>query len=124
MKAEAAEPSVASVLRQLIADESPIRDDWTAELIQRALAWQIEQMEMKPSKNIITASVRARDARTMTELVRTLEKLDAVTRRREAKGRKSKPRDDTAIKEEFIRRLDQLLAVRSEGSSPGKPEPG
>jgi hypothetical protein len=124
MKAEAAEPSVASVLRQLIADESPAPEDWTAEIIRRALAWQIEQMEMKPSKNPKIAAVRVRDARTMTELVRTLEKLDAVTRRREAKGRKPKPRDDRAIKEEFIRRLDQLLATRSEGGGAGKPEPG
>lgn len=79
---------------------------------------------MKPSTNTKTATIRARDARTMTELVRTLEKLDAVNRRREAKGRKSKPRDDKAIKEEFIRRLDQLLAARGEGGGSGKPEPG
>ncbi|HEY4264902.1 MAG TPA: hypothetical protein VGM72_06255 [Micropepsaceae bacterium] len=130
--AEAAAESVGSVVRRIIADESPVLEDWpenwpenwTADLIRRVLAWQIEQMEMKPSKSPKIAAQRARDARTMTELVRTLEKLDAVNRRRESKGRKTKPRDDKAIKEQFIRRLDQLLAARVEGPAAGKPESG
>jgi hypothetical protein len=116
--------SLASVLRRIIADETPLPEDWATALIARALTWQFEQIEMRPTRNPKTAAARAREARTMTELVRTLEKLDAANRRREAKGRKAKPRDDTATKEEFIRRLDQLLAAGGEGGGAGKPEPG
>ena len=105
-------------------DGTPLPEDWTVHLIRRVLEWQMEEILTKPSKSPAVANARARDIRTMTELVRTMEKLDAANRRREAKGRKAKPRDDTAIKEEFVRRLDQLLAARSEENFSGKPERG
>jgi hypothetical protein len=106
------------------ADDAPLPDDWAAEIIRRVLAWQIEQIKMKPSKNTGAATVRARDARTMTELVRNLDRLDAVNKRREGKGRKSKSRNDKDIREEFIRRLDQLLAARDADGAAAKPQRG
>jgi hypothetical protein len=120
--AEEAGQSVASVAQQAPADHAPDPEDWAADIIRAVLKWQIEQIRMKPSKNANTANRRAKDARTTAELVRTLERLDAVEKRREGKGRKAKPRNDKDIKEEFVRRLDQLLAARDEGSVPPKPE--
>jgi hypothetical protein len=120
--ADEAPQSLASFVRQIFADQNLVPEDWAADLIRRVLKWQIEQLDMKPSNDTKTANVRAKDARTMTELVRTLEKLDAVEKRREGKGRKEKARNDKDIKEQFVRRLDQLLAARDEASVPPKPE--
>jgi hypothetical protein len=120
--ADEAEQSLASVAQSVPSIGAPIPEDWAADILRAVITWQIEQIRMKPSKDTKAAAIRARDTRTMRELLNTMEKLDAVEKRRESKGRKSKPRDDKALKEEFVRRLDQLLAARSESGVPGKPE--
>jgi hypothetical protein len=120
--ADEAEQSVATVAEQAHIDDAPIPEEWAADILRAVLAWQIEQIKMKPSKNTKCAIVRARDARTMSELLRTLERLDAVEKRREGKGKKPKSRNDADIKADFIRRLDQLLAARDAGESSAKPQ--
>jgi hypothetical protein len=92
--------------------------------VRRALVWQIEGIRMKPSKKTADANARARDARTMADLVRTLEKLDALEKRREGKTRKSKAASDADVKSRIVRRLDQLLARRTEDGVSGTPERG
>lgn len=120
------EQSVATIAEQAHSDRAPIPEEWAADILRAVLAWQIEQIKMKPSEDTAAAAVRARDARTMTELVRTLERLDAVEKRREGKSKSKKPksRNDADIKANFIRRLDQLLATREAGGTPAKPERG
>jgi hypothetical protein len=116
-------PSVASIARQVPADAASSSEDWAENILRSLIQWQIEQIQMKPSNHTPTVNRRARQARTMTELVNTLNKLDAVQKRRDGKGRKVKPRDYSTIREDFIRRLDQLLAARGEEPLPGKSEP-
>ena len=122
--ADEAEPFGAPVGEIVASLDAEDPEDFAADLIRAVLKWQIEQIQMNPSKTTKQAGLRARDARTMTELVRTMEKLDAVEKRREGRGRKSKSRDDKAIKENFVRRLDQLLAARGEGGVSAKPQRG
>jgi len=119
-----AEQSESIIVPPLTAGDSPLPDDWAVEVVRRVLDWQIKRIQMKPSQDIKEANSRARDSRTLTELVRTLEKLDAVVKRHEGKGKKPKSRDDKEIKEQFVRRLDQLLAARDEGGVPAKPQRG
>jgi hypothetical protein len=106
------------------SDDEPVSPDWAIDVVRRVIGWQIEEIRMEPSEEIKSANVRARDARTLAELVRTLERLDALEKRREAGGRKSKPRDDRDIKAKFVRRLDQLLAAGEKGGVPAKPQRG
>jgi hypothetical protein len=116
-------PSLPAMARSVPARGEVFVEDWAADILRSIIQWQIEQIQMKPSTHAATTNRRAREARTMSELVNTLTKLDAVQKRREGKARKAKPRDDTAIRDEFIRRLDQLLAATGKGAIPGKPEP-
>ncbi|HXJ01690.1 MAG TPA: hypothetical protein VNH44_10735 [Micropepsaceae bacterium] len=122
--AEEAEQTVASVARSVPSIGVRVPEDWAADILRAVLKWQIEQIRMEPAKDEETVALRARDSRTMKEMVHTMEKLDAVEKRRDSKGRKSKSRDDRALKEEFVRRLDQLLAARIAGSIPGEPKGG
>jgi hypothetical protein len=122
--APAAEQSLDSVARSVPITGAPVPEDWAADILRTALRWQIDQIRMYPAKDKEEAALRAADSRTMKELVNTMEKLDAVDKRRDSKGRKSQSRDDRALKEAFIRHLDQLLAARTEADTPGKPEPG
>ena len=115
-------PSLPAMARALSARGESFSEDWAADILRSIIQWQIEQIQMKPSKQMATTNRRAREARTVSELVNTLTKLDAVQKRREGKAKKAKPRDDTAIREDFIRRLDQLLAAASAGAISGKPE--
>jgi hypothetical protein len=62
-------------------------EDWAADILRSIIQWQIEQIQMKPSTNAATVNRRAREARTMSELVNTLTKLDAVQKRCEGKAR-------------------------------------
>jgi len=98
-------------------------DDWAVDMLRRIIEWQFEQIQMKASKTTAETSRRARDARSVSQLVNALSKLDAAEKRRERKGRKASTRDDSTVREDFIRRLDQLLAPRGEIALPGKPEP-
>lgn len=122
--ADEAEQSVASVAQSVPSVGAPVPEDWAADILRAVLKWQIEQIRMKPETNKEVAAARARDSRTMKELVHTMERLHAVEKRRDSKTRKSRSRDDKAIKEEFVRRLDQLLAARIESDVPGKPKRG
>jgi hypothetical protein len=86
--------------------------------------WQIERIEMNPSSKATVAATRARDARTMGELVRMLEKLDALERSRAGGRRKTKVRDDSELKEALVRRLHQLSDAAGEDAVSGKPQRG
>ncbi|MGQ0742301.1 MAG: hypothetical protein ACT4OG_08425 [Alphaproteobacteria bacterium] len=55
------------------------------------------------------ANARARDARTLNELVRTLERLEALEAMRKAHGRKKKWKHESELKTALVRRLDKLL---------------
>jgi len=117
-------PRRPSVVAELLAGGAPLPDEWEVEALRRILKWQIEQIEMEPTMSETTEKRRARDARIMAELARTLDEVDAVKARREKKGKKTETRDERAIKENFVRKLDQLLAARDEGSAAPGPRPG
>jgi hypothetical protein len=123
MQAADASPSAAAFVQKGGSVPAPSSEDWALDCLKRILNAQIEEIYMKPSTTKATVRRRARDARTVGELVNTLSKLDAVEKRREGKGRKAYPRDDSTVREDFIRRLDQLLAARGQGALPGKPDP-
>jgi hypothetical protein len=106
------EPGALLPVPEYVLDGTALPDDWVFNLLQRALAWQMKEMMTKPSKTPAVANARARDIRTMSELVRIVEKLDAAARRRESKGRKAKARDDQDFRQVLIRRLDMLLTAR------------
>ena len=116
-------PSTSSIAQQAPPESAPLSEDWAVDMLRRIIRWQFEDIKMKPSKTKTAANRRAHEARSVSELVNTITKLDAVERRREGKGRKVKPRDDSNIREEFIRRLDQLLAATRQTALPEKSDP-
>jgi hypothetical protein len=97
---------------------------------RRVAIWQIENImtlkETAPGKRPTAeeARARARDARTLNELVRTLERLDALEKNRKSGGRKTKVKDDAELKEALVRRLDQLVAGARARETAGKPDAG
>ena len=95
-----------------------------AALVRRALGQQIEEISMRPSKDSKVSTAKARDARTMADLVRTLERLDALEKRREGKNKKAKAPSDADIKQRLQRRLDQLLASSAKGIVPDRAQRG
>lgn len=99
-------------------------DDVLFEFARLVLAWQIKQIDLKPSQNRETANARARDARTLNELVRTLERLEALEKSRKASGRKTKVKHDADLKAALIRRMDQLLAAERAREAAAKSEQG
>lgn len=109
---------------RIVPAEDAADADSAIATVRRALAWQLKEIRMKPSKDTKAAVVRARDARTMADLVRTLERLDALEKRREGKNKKTKAVSDADVKQQLVRRLDQLLAAGATGGVPGKPQRG
>ena len=89
--------------------------------VRRVLDWQIREIEMQPSNDREIAAARARDARTLNELVRTLERLNALEKTRAGEKRKTKAAEDAELKEKFVRRLDQLLTAGPKADIAGKP---
>jgi hypothetical protein len=91
-------------------------------LLRGAILRQMKENETMP-ENHSEAIKRARDSMTLSGLVRTLERLNALDKSREKEGKK-RPRNDAELKEGFVRRLDQLLANGPKASVPGEPERG
>ena len=89
---------------------------------KRMVQWQIKEIEMQPSNDRETAAARARDARTLGELARTLERLDKLERARTGDKRKTKARDDSALKTDLVRKLDQLSQSGKTQCVSGKPQ--
>jgi hypothetical protein len=102
---------VALPVQRAPPEPASFHEDWAVDMLRRIIKWQFEQIEMKPPKTMAAANRRAREARSVSELVNAITKLDAAEKRRERKGRKAQGRDDSTAREDFIRRLDQLLAT-------------
>jgi len=92
----------------------------SADYAKRMVQWQIEEIEMQPSNNRETAAARARDARTLNELARTLERLDKLEKSRVSKEKKSTKAEHEQKKADLIRRLDKLAAPGGTGPLPAK----
>ncbi len=116
-------PSAAVLwfLERLDLDE-PLDEDWAAAFICKVIKFQIEAIEKNPSQTAEAANARLRDCRTLTDLVRNLDRLDAAKRRRDRKGIRANVKDET-FKDELVRKLDQLLAAEREGDGSGGVEP-
>jgi hypothetical protein len=84
---------------------------------------QMKENKTRPRKPQV-AAMRARDCATLAGLVRTLEKLDALDKTREVRGRKTKTKTDAELEDGFVRRLDKLLAAGNAPQSAGQPESG
>ena len=90
--------------------------DGALDYVRGVAKWQIENIMsmkekadkgMKPAETPDAANARARDARTLNELVRTLERLDALDQKRKDSGRtrKDKARREADLKASLVRRL-------------------
>lgn len=90
----------------------------------RMAKWQIEEIQMQPSNGRETATARARDARTLNELFRTLERLKALQHAATGDKRKTKVRDEAERKDALVRRLNQLLEPRAAGAVSGRTQRG
>jgi hypothetical protein len=65
--------------------------------------------ERTDAMNRDEANARARDARTLNELVRTLERLEALEAARKMHGRRTRWKQDGELKAALVRRMDKLL---------------
>jgi hypothetical protein len=110
-----------------MTDELPEDEPETDDVLvyaRRVARWQIQNIEENPSMNQEKAAARVRDARTLNELVRTLERLDALEKNRNSGNPKTKAKDDSDLKAALIGRLDQLVATSRARDAAGKPKPG
>jgi hypothetical protein len=99
-----------------MTDGLPQDEEDTDEVLayaRRVAKLQIGSIEKMADKKITPdeANARARDARTLNELVRTLERLDALEKNRKLSGRRTKTKHDAELKAALVRRLDQLAAA-------------
>jgi hypothetical protein len=113
----------ASETLAVAAEDAPFDVDGVIDFLKREIDRQMKAIQKTPSKTDARATTRARDARTISDLYRTLERLNTLEKKRE-KGRKTNPRDDREIKERFVRRLDKLLAAGGKRSVPAEPQRG
>ncbi len=97
--------------------------DHAIPMLRQVIVRQMKANKKAP-QHANDATTRGRDSTALSGLVRTLEKLNALDTAREKKGKKGKAKDDAGLKEEFVRRLDQLLTARTTAKLPAKPEPG
>jgi hypothetical protein len=103
------------VASELAGIESNEFLDRAIPLLRQAILRQMKTNKTAP-RSIASATKRVRDSGTLSSLVRTLEKLNALDQSREKKGKKGKPQNDAELKEHFVRRLDQLLAAGRKGN--------
>jgi hypothetical protein len=82
----------------------------------------IDTIAVKKSEDRETANARARDARTLNELVRTLERLDALETMHKRRGGKTKWKEDSELKQALVRRLDKLLESTRAPAGSGEPK--
>jgi len=98
-----------------------IDSEWLNDMVKRLfkeLNRQMCQLEgLKEGSG--TAADRAANARTLSSLERTLERLARMEREREALRQKKVARKNDEARDALIRRLDQLLAS---GAAPELPE--
>lgn len=99
-----------------MTDGLPQDEEDTDEVLayaRRVAKLQIGSIEKMADTKITSdeANARARDARTLNELVRTLERLDALEKNRKLSGRRTKTKHDAELKAALVRRLDQLVAA-------------
>lgn len=93
--------------------------------LKRLIAREISSIEGEDMKKRPAAD-RERDARRLSSLVRSLEKLNdikAAKNKREREEEAGEP-DDEAIHAELERRFNRLAAAGDEGKPSGRPEPG
>jgi hypothetical protein len=91
-------------------------------LLRETILRQMKENRTAP-KTASAASRRARDSNTLSGLVRTLEKLNALDKSREKKISR-KMGSDAELKQSFVRRLDQLLTGGEARSIPGDAKRG
>ena len=96
--------------------------DQTIPFLREIILRQMKTNRIAP-KNADEAGLRSRDGSIFSGLVKTLERLDKLDRSRTI-DRKTKKRTNAELKQEFLRRLDQLLASGPKTSVPGEPERG
>ena len=77
-----------------------------------------EQIASQPRPELLDASERERAARTLSSLVRTLEKLQDLDKGEEPDDDEPFPRDLATLREELAERLERLR--QSTGSEPDK----
>jgi uncharacterized protein YlxW (UPF0749 family) len=83
---------------------------------------RIKAITEQPSTEAKAAAVRARDSRTLEQLVQSMERITVLEKRREKMGKKAKSRKDAELKEQVVRRLDQLLAAQGPRGVSEEPE--
>jgi len=104
-------------LRDDIPDENSDVEDIVF-YARKVTKFMIDTITEKKSQDRELANARARDARTLNELVRTLERLDVLEQRGKARGAKTKWKHDSELKQALVRRLDKLLeSTRAAGSA-------
>jgi DNA-binding transcriptional regulator YhcF (GntR family) len=108
-------PAQASETPDGAGDAGPFDMDEVIDFLKREINRQMKTIQKTPSKTDVLASTRARDARTISDLYRTLERLNTLEKKRGKSG-KAKPRDDGEIRENVVRKLDKLLAATGKRS--------
>lgn len=114
------EPVPASPLAYGVKPEE-IDSQWMDHMVNRLfkeLNRQMCQLE-NLKEGLSTGPDRAANARTLSSLERTLERLARLEREREALREKKVAKKHDEVRDALVRRLDQLLAA---GSAPEIPE--
>ncbi len=108
----------------MVPRTAPVDSEWLDEMmtkLQRELERQLVRIgKVKADED--NASERAADARTLTSLERTLERLARLERERAAVKEKKIAKHAEGARAELERRLDKrLAAIRKKGAA-GKPD--
>ena len=108
--------------RILPPSEPKDADGYLDEAIPLVRGMLLRQMKehQKKSEGPTEAVKRSRESATSSNLVRTLERLDALARSREKRGKKAPTVDEKELRERFIRRMDQLLADEAKADAARK----
>ena len=114
--------------RRRVAASAPtpgdIDEEWLDQMVKKLFRELEKQLAAVAGSKPSDASSRAADARTLSSLERTLERLSRLERERAAVRERKVVRHDDDARAALERRLDKLLAAGSAAKLPAKPDKG
>lgn len=114
-------PKLRCAAPRAAANDEEWLDDMVKKLF-RALETQLEQVTAKAGAE--SAAARAADARTLSSLERTLERLSRLERERAAARERKVARHDDDTRAALERRMDKLFAAGGAADIPAEPDQG
>ena len=92
--------------------------------LKEAVNEQMKIIKDHPSKDEAKAKLRAKDARIVSSLARTIERLIKSEKELEKKGAKAKAKRHAELQDSIVRKLDRFLAARGQNGVSDESKPG